>query len=52
MKTDVAMLGTMDMGIAEMVPDNPGMWLFHCHIAVHFAAGMIGRLCLLFNRHT
>jgi len=43
MKTDVAMLGTMDMGIAEMVPDNPGMWLFHCHIAGHFAAGMIGR---------
>jgi FtsP/CotA-like multicopper oxidase with cupredoxin domain len=26
-----------------MVPDNPGTWLFHCHIAFHNAAGMAAR---------
>ena len=43
MNTDVAILGTMDMGIANMMPDNPGIWLFHCHIVGHIRAGMIGR---------
>jgi FtsP/CotA-like multicopper oxidase with cupredoxin domain len=23
-----------------MVPDNPGTWLFHCHVAPHLIAGM------------
>jgi len=29
--------------IADMLPDNPGILLFHCHIAGHKRAGMIGR---------
>lgn len=40
MRTDVATLLTMGMLIADMVPDNPGVWLFHCHVAPHFEAGM------------
>ena len=40
MKTDVLTLGTMGMIIADMVPDNPGIWLFHCHIEPHNTAGM------------
>lgn len=40
MRTDVAQLLTMGMLIADMVPDNPGTWLFHCHVAPHLAAGM------------
>jgi hephaestin len=43
MNTDVAILGTMDMGIGDMQPDNPGIWLMHCHIAGHKRAGMIAR---------
>ena len=40
MRTDVAPLISMEMKIADMVPDNPGTWLFHCHVAPHLLAGM------------
>jgi manganese oxidase len=26
--------------VADMVPDNPGTWLLHCHVADHMMAGM------------
>lgn len=29
--------------VADMVPDNPGVWMFHCHVNDHIAAGMTGR---------
>ncbi|RUS32237.1 Cupredoxin [Jimgerdemannia flammicorona] len=25
---------------ADLVPDNPGQWLFHCHVSKHMMAGM------------
>jgi manganese oxidase len=31
------------MVVADMVPDDPGIWLFHCHVNDHLTAGMIGR---------
>jgi hephaestin len=40
MRTDVLSLMTMQMVTANMVPDNPGTWLFHCHVAPHLLAGM------------
>ena len=40
MRTDVLNLGPMQMAVADMVPDNPGVWLFHCHVAPHNDAGM------------
>ncbi len=40
MRTDVATLLTMGMLVADMVPDNPGVWLFHCHVAPHLRGGM------------
>jgi len=40
MRTDVATLLTMGMLVADMVPDNPGTWLFHCHVAPHIRGGM------------
>ena len=39
-RSDVASLLTMGMIIADMVPDNPGTWLFHCHVAPHLEGGM------------
>lgn len=38
---------TVFMSVAErveiaFVADNPGDWMFHCHIAEHMAAGMMG----------
>lgn len=40
MHTDVASLTPMEMLIAEMTPDNPGQWLFHCHLGAHHEMGM------------
>ena len=27
----------------DYVEDNPGDWLYHCHVAMHMMGGMIGR---------
>jgi FtsP/CotA-like multicopper oxidase with cupredoxin domain len=43
MRTDVVTLTSMSMAVADMVPDNPGIWLFHCHVGPHLDAGMINR---------
>jgi hephaestin len=43
MRTDVLNLGTMGMIVADMTADNPGTWLFHCHIEPHLQAGMASR---------
>ena len=43
MRTDVATLSFMGMATADMVPDNVGIWLFHCHVSFHNAAGMAVR---------
>jgi hephaestin len=43
MRTDVTALLPMSMLIADMVPDNPGTWLIHCHVAPHLNAGMQAR---------
>ena len=40
MRMDVTALLPMGMLIADMVPDNPGTWLFHCHVGPHLTAGM------------
>ena len=40
MRTDVAALQTMGMIIADMVPDNAGTWMFHCHVSGHLKGGM------------
>jgi manganese oxidase len=40
MRTDVGELLPMSMKVADMVPDNPGTWLFHCHVNDHILAGM------------
>ncbi len=40
MRTDVVSLLPMDMVAVDMVPDNPGTWLFHCHTGPHLRAGM------------
>ena len=40
MRTDVGVLLPMGMLVADMVPDNPGKWLFHCHVSAHLRMGM------------
>jgi len=40
MRMDTINLGPMMMVSADMVPDNVGTWLFHCHVNDHFEGGM------------
>jgi hephaestin len=41
MRTDVANLLPATMQTADMVPDDPGTWLYHCHVNDHILAGML-----------
>jgi len=43
MRMDVVSLLPAGMIAADMVPDNPGTWLFHCHVNDHIVAGMMTR---------
>jgi FtsP/CotA-like multicopper oxidase with cupredoxin domain len=42
-RTDVLEVTSAQMITADMVPDAPGIWLYHCHISDHMLAGMMGR---------
>jgi len=39
-RTDMIDVGSMMKAVADMVPDNPGIWLLHCHVDTHFKFGM------------
>jgi len=38
--TDVAELLPASMKSGDMLADNPGQWMYHCHVADHITAGM------------
>jgi FtsP/CotA-like multicopper oxidase with cupredoxin domain len=41
-RTDVVLLGgPAQMLTVDMVPDDPGIWLYHCHIDDHMDMGMV-----------
>jgi hypothetical protein len=40
--TDVIELLPASMHVGDMVADNPGTWLLHCHVSNHMTAGMFG----------
>jgi len=40
-RTDVVELLPASMVTADMRADNPGTWMFHCHVADHIEAGMM-----------
>jgi hypothetical protein len=42
-RMDVVNLLPASMVVADMVPDDPGTWLFHCHVNDHLTAGMMTR---------
>ena len=44
---DVVNLPPASMVVADMVPDNVGIWLVHCHVNDHLTAGMITRYQVL-----
>jgi manganese oxidase len=47
MRMDMVGLTPMMSAAADMIPDNPGIWLFHCHMPGHFLAGMRTRFQVL-----
>jgi FtsP/CotA-like multicopper oxidase with cupredoxin domain len=42
-RTDVLVVTSAQMVTADMVPDAPGIWLYHCHISDHMLGGMYAR---------
>jgi len=40
MRSDMIQLMPGMMTVSDMVPDNVGTWLFHCHVNDHILAGM------------
>jgi len=42
-RTDVLAVTSAQMVTADMLPDAPGIWLYHCHISDHMLAGMVAR---------
>jgi hephaestin len=47
MRSDMIQLLPGMMTVSDMVPDDPGTWLFHCHVNDHIAAGMMARYRVL-----
>jgi manganese oxidase len=43
MRMDTVQLLPAGMIVADMVPDDVGIWLFHCHVNDHITAGMLTR---------
>jgi manganese oxidase len=46
-RTDVLALSPAQMVTVDMVPDDPGLWLFHCHVSDHMDGGMVARYQVL-----
>jgi FtsP/CotA-like multicopper oxidase with cupredoxin domain len=42
-RTDVLVLASAQMKTVDMLPDDPGIWLFHCHLSDHMEGGMVAR---------
>jgi manganese oxidase len=42
-RTDVVSITSAQMITADMIPDAPGIWLYHCHISDHMLGGMDAR---------
>jgi len=47
MRMDVVSLLPATMVVADMVPDDVGTWLFHCHVNDHIRARMLTRYTVL-----
>ena len=40
-RTDVIFISSAQMETVDMVPDDPGTWMYHCHFDEHMRAGMM-----------
>jgi len=44
---DVVELLPASMKVGDMVADNPGVWILHCHVGDHFMGGMYTTFTIL-----
>ena len=51
-RTDVVELLPASMKIADMRPQNPGIWMYHCHVNDHMLEGMSARYEVLPSNET
>lgn len=47
MRTDIIDAQVNQIQVVDMVPDNPGIWLMHCHVELHLAGGMEARFAVV-----
>jgi hephaestin len=40
-RTDVVSISPAQMETVDMVPDDPGLWMYHCHVSDHMHGGMV-----------
>ena len=40
-RTDILSLVPAQFVVADVVPDNVGTWMFHCHLSDHTSGGMM-----------
>jgi manganese oxidase len=45
-RTDTVMLGPGTTEVVDMTSDNPGTWMFHCHVNDHVLAGMMTKFTI------
>lgn len=43
MRTDMSEMLPGSMKVVDFVPDDPGIWLYHCHVGPHLLGGMISQ---------
>lgn len=46
-RADIVELLPGSTKVADMIPDNPGTWMYHCHVDDHISGGMTGRYLVL-----
>jgi hephaestin len=46
-RADVIALSPAQTVTADMVPDDPGIWMFHCHVSEHMESGMMAKYQVL-----
>ncbi len=46
-RVDVVSIAPLQTMVVDMQPDNPGIWLYHCHVDDHMQSGMYARYQVL-----
>ncbi|WP_312929846.1 multicopper oxidase domain-containing protein, partial [Stutzerimonas nitrititolerans] len=42
--TDTYLLGKNETARIALVADNPGVWMFHCHVIDHMETGLMAAI--------